>query len=81
MLKMYNIFVLISSKESLLSLQFLSEFALLFAVRAMIFVRHPLSENSVTTLQNRAPIFRVVKIGLKSVKKVVMSMIILGWGS
>ena len=39
------------------------------------------SLNSVTTTQNRAPIFRVVKIGLKSVKKVVMSIIILGWGT
>ena len=52
-------------------------------VHGMIFVRHlrQKSLNSVTTTQYRAPIFRVVKIGLKSVKKVVMSIINFGWGS
>ena len=52
-------------------------------VHGMIFVRHlrQKSLNSVTTTQNRAPIFRVVKIGLKSVKKVVLSIIIFGWGT
>ena len=53
------------------------------AVHGMISVRQlrQKSLNSVTTTQYRAPIFRVVKIGLKSVKKVVMSIINLGWGT
>ena len=39
------------------------------------------SLNRVTILQNRAPIFRVVKIQIKSVKKDVVPIIILSWGT
>ena len=53
------------------------------AVHGMIFVCHlrQKSLNSVTILQYRAPIFLVVKIWIKSVKKDVMSLIILSWGT
>ena len=53
------------------------------ADHGMIFVRHlrQKSLNSVTIPQYRAPIFLVVKIWIKSVKKDVMSLIILSWGT
>ena len=37
--------------------------------------------NSMETPQYRAPIFRVVKIQIKSVKKDVVPIIILSWGT